>query len=121
MTYGFHLIFYFRKELINNILKALDDLPDDAVEMFYNLSDCKVEEGEESTELGIWRTNNFALGRSNTRSKNGIFPRLSRFNHSCVPSAEFRWNEILNRQEIRAIRDIIPGEEITLCSVCVTF
>ena len=83
--------------------------------MFYNLSDCKVEEGAESTELGIWRTNNFALGRSSSRSKNGIFPKLSRFNHSCVPSAEFRWNAGLNRQEIRAIRDIVPGEEITLC------
>ena len=83
--------------------------------MFYNLSDCKVEEGEQITELGIWKTNNFALGRSSSKSNNGIFPKLSRFNHSCVPSAEFRWNETLNRQEIRAIREIVPGEEITLC------
>ena len=73
------------------------------------------DEGEEPTELGIWRTNNFALGRSNNKSKNGIFPELSRFNHSCVPSAEFRWNEKLHRQEIRSIRNISPGEEITLC------
>ena len=96
-------------------MSALDELPDDEVEMFYNLSDCKADEGEEATELGIWRTNNFALGRSNNKSKNGIFPNLSRFNHSCVPSAEFRWNEKLYRQEIRAIREISPGEEITLC------
>ena len=96
-------------------MSALDELPDDEVEMFYNLSDCKAAEGEEATELGIWRTNNFALGRSNNKSKNGIFPNLSRFNHSCVPSAEFRWNEKLYRQEIRAIREISPGEEITLC------
>ena len=28
-----------------------------------SLSDCKVDENEEEkTELGIWRTNNFALG-----------------------------------------------------------
>ena len=106
---------FSRRELKNYILQALDDLPDVEVDMFYNLSDCKKEEGEESTEGGIWRTNNFALGRSNNRSKNGIFPNLSRFNHSCVPSAEFRWNEKLYRQEIRAIRDIVPGEEITLC------
>ena len=102
-------------ELKKSILRELDNLPDDKVDLFYKLSDCKVAEGEEPTELGIWRTNNFALGRSNNKSKNGIFPSLSRFNHSCVPSAEFRWNEKLFQQEIRAIRDIVPGEEITLC------
>ena len=32
-----------------------------------------------------------------------------------MPSAEFRWNERLSRQEIRAIRNINIGEEITLC------
>ena len=32
-----------------------------------------------------------------------------------MPSAEFRWNERLQRQEIRAIRNIDVGEEITLC------
>ena len=108
-------LIFFRKELKNNILQALDDLPDEEVDMFYNLSDCKVAEGEEATELGIWNTNNFALGRSDSKSKNGVFPNLSRFNHSCVPSAEFRWHEKMYRQEIRAIRDIDPGEEITLC------
>ena len=30
-----------------------------------SLSDCKVDENEEEkTELGIWRTNNFALGKN---------------------------------------------------------
>ena len=59
---------------------------------FYSLADCKVEEGEshdvtfvykveegeEKSIDGIWRTNNFALGPSGPRTDNGLFPRISR-------------------------------------------
>ena len=80
-----------------------------------SLSDCKAGENEEKSELGIWRTNNFALGRSHSKCSNGIFPTIARFNHSCIPSAEFCWNEKAGKQEIRAIRNIRAQEEITLC------
>ena len=60
---------------------------------FYSLADCKVElgeshdvtlvnkveEGEEKSIDGIWRTNNFALGPSGPRTDNGLFPRISRY------------------------------------------
>ena len=82
---------------------------------FFNLHDSKVSENEEKTVDGIWRTNNFALGQSGSRSDNGLFLRISRFNHSCVPVAEFVWNEEKRLQEIRAIRTIPPGTEITIC------
>jgi len=96
-------------------MRLLNDLTDEQEEQFYSLSDCKSEEGEEATEMGIWRTNNFALGRTHSKCSNGIFPKLSRFNHSCVPTAEFRWNERRQMQEIRAIRHIRVGQEICLC------
>lgn len=95
--------------------RFLDELPEDKRRLFMSLSDCKAGEDEEKTELGIWRTNNFALGRSHSKSSNGIFPTIARFNHSCIPSAEFSWNEKAGKQEIRAIRDIQAQEEITLC------
>lgn len=106
---------YPLKELRKCLDRAMDELTDEEEEAFYALSDCKTEGDEDKTELGIWRTNNFALGRSNSKSRNGIFPKLSRFNHSCAPSAEFSWNESDNRQEIRAIRDIEAGDEICVC------
>ena len=126
----------FRKELDAALMRLLNDLSDEEEQSFYNLSDCKSRVGEEATEMGIWRTNNFALGRSHSKCSNGIFPKLSRFNHSCVPTAEFRWwvkhflhailsmcvnltslfrNEKQRRQEIRAIRSISTGQEICLC------
>ena len=82
---------------------------------FFDLHDSKVGENEDKTIDGIWRTNNFALGTSGSKSDNGLFLRISRFNHSCVPTAEFVWNEKKRLQEIRAIRNIKKGEEITIC------
>jgi len=42
----------------------LDELTDDEEDAFYELSDCKCKDGEDKTELGIWKTNNFALGNN---------------------------------------------------------
>jgi len=103
-------------ELEEILCQFLDELSEEKRRIFMSLSDCKVDENEEEkTELGIWRTNNFALGRTHSKSSNGIFPTIARFNHSCIPSAEFGWNEKAGRQEIRAIRNIKAQEEISLC------
>ena len=95
--------------------KAIRDLPSEQRKKFFQLHDSKVGEHEEKTIDGIWRTNNFALGQSGSKSDNGLFLRISRFNHSCVPVAEFVWNEEKKLQEIRAIRNIKRGTEITIC------
>lgn len=103
-------------ELDEILCQFVDQLSEEKRQIFMSLSDCKVDENEEEkTELGIWRTNNFALGRTHSKCSNGIFPTIARFNHSCIPSAEFGWNEKTGRQEIRAIRIIKAQEEISLC------
>jgi len=103
------------KEKKECLARAVRDLTPDQRKEFFNLHDSKVGENEPKTIDGIWRTNNFALGPSGPRSDNGLFLKISRFNHSCVPYAEFMWNEEKRQQEIRAIRDIPEGEEITIC------
>jgi len=95
--------------------KALTEMHPDNLNKFFELHDSKCLPGEEKTEDGIWRTNNFALGCYGARSDNGLFLKMSRFNHSCVPSGEFHWNDQYSRQEIRAIKNIQAGEEITIC------
>ena len=109
------LKFLIRNELEETLSRILDSLPEDKRCLFMSLSDCKVGEDEEKTELGIWRTNNFALGPTHSKCSNGVFATIARFNHSCLPSAEFVWNEGEGKQEVRAIRDIKVGEEISLC------
>lgn len=103
------------KEKKDFLDRAVRELSTEQRKGFYNLHDSKVSEDEAKTIDGIWRTNNFALGPSCSRSDNGLFLNISRFNHSCVPYAEFVWNEEKRMQEIRAIRDIPEGEEITIC------
>jgi len=105
----------FPKNCVEDFLcDMLDELPEEKKNIYMSLSDCK-SECNEKTELGIWRTNNFALGISNSKCSNGIFPTIARFNHSCVPNSEFAWNEKKQVQEVRALRKIETGEEITLC------
>ena len=54
---------------------------------------------------GIYKTN---------AGPKGVCLKVSRFNHSCRPNAEWFWNEDTNTVDVRAVRKIKSGEEITL-------
>ena len=56
----------------------------------------------------IWLTNAY---------DNGVFLRLSRFNHSCRPNTEYFWNTDLEvwAQDVRTVRQVRAGEELTVC------
>ena len=53
----------------------------------------------------IYKTNAF---------DNGVCLKMSRFNHSCRPNAQWFWNDDTSSQDLRALRKIRQGEEITL-------
>lgn len=44
----------------------------------------------------------------------GVFLLCARLNHSCSPSACVSWNTTLSQQVVYAIKDIQPGEQITI-------
>lgn len=46
--------------------------------------------------------------------QNGVCLKMSRFNHSCRPNAQYFWNVDTNTRDVRALRKIKQGEEITL-------
>jgi len=52
----------------------------------------------------IYKTNTFY---------NGVCLKTSRFNHSCRPNAENFWNRATGTRDVRAIKTILKGEEIT--------
>ena len=115
MHYTDDFILFVGREKRDYLERALRDMSKDQKKDFFCLHDSKVSENEEKTVDGIWRTNNFALGQSGAKCDNGLFLRISRFNHSCVPVAEFVWNAEKRLQEIRAIRNIPAHTEITIC------
>ena len=54
------------------------------------------------------------IGIYNTNSvESGVCRLLSRINHSCFPSAELVTNPELETQDLRAVRQMRQGEEIT--------
>ena len=63
----------------------------------------------ESRLQGIFEANNFEVDK-----KLAIFPRASRFNHSCVPNAHFSWSRSLGLLSVYATKDIGAGKEITV-------
>lgn len=62
--------------------------------------------------LGTFKTNTHPLGVGATEC--GIFPTVSRLNHSCIPNANYSWSSTYGRENVYAVRDIAPGEEITV-------
>lgn len=75
---------------------------------FYRLYNAFPEENE----VGIMRTNCYGLGLDNRLS--GIFEKLSRLNHSCLPNAERWWDIEREVEMVHAIRNIEEGDEITV-------
>eukprot|EP00931_Biecheleriopsis_adriatica_P054758 TRINITY_DN32263_c0_g1_i1.p1 TRINITY_DN32263_c0_g1~~TRINITY_DN32263_c0_g1_i1.p1 ORF type:complete len:541 (+),score=114.71 TRINITY_DN32263_c0_g1_i1:55-1677(+) len=58
---------------------------------------------------GIFTTNSLP---TRDRDESAVYPRISRFNHSCANNAVYRWSEKLGAQIVMAVRDIKPGTEI---------
>ena len=62
----------------------------------------------EETATKVWQileTNSF---------HNGVFLKMSRFNHSCRANAEFFWNKVTGTRDVRAVRKIQKDKEICL-------
>ncbi|KAK6345843.1 hypothetical protein TWF730_010186 [Orbilia blumenaviensis] len=61
----------------------------------------------------IYETNRFTCKSLDGQSKSlGIFPHSARLNHSCSPNVFHRYNPVINRLTIHALRDINIGEEL---------
>ncbi|MCJ1456206.1 hypothetical protein MMC28_006566 [Mycoblastus sanguinarius] len=62
--------------------------------------------------MGIVKTNAMPLGAN--ASSGGIFPKCSRFNHSCCSNAEYSWCAKFGVERVFAVKDIREGEEISV-------
>ncbi|KAK6506517.1 hypothetical protein TWF506_011423 [Arthrobotrys conoides] len=61
----------------------------------------------------IYETNRFTCKSVDGCTKSlGIFPQAARLNHSCSPNVFHRYNPVINRLTVHALRDIEKGEEL---------
>ncbi|OTA91097.1 hypothetical protein M434DRAFT_33017 [Hypoxylon sp. CO27-5] len=66
--------------------------------------------------MAIFLTNNAAMG-FDAENGQGIFPKYSRLNHSCLPNATWTYNPETERMDVYAHQDIAVDEEITISYV----
>ncbi|KAM7212239.1 hypothetical protein V8F06_012375 [Rhypophila decipiens] len=62
----------------------------------------------------VVRTNSFSTTLGEDEDHMAIYPLVSRINHACKPNAFTRWILRSQSTSIAALRDIEPGEEITI-------
>ena len=60
--------------------------------------------------MAIMETNGF---------HNGVCLKMSRFNHSCRPNAQYFWNKDRDTRDVRTLRKIKQGEEITVSYITI--
>ena len=66
--------------------------------------------------IGVYRTNAYMF-TDHDRFESGLFPLISRMNHSCFPNAQFVDDTIHGMHGIIALFGINAGEEITHCYI----
>ncbi|WQF85703.1 Putative SET domain-containing protein [Colletotrichum destructivum] len=105
---------------LENQYRLLDDaiaqLPDETREAFIE----QVGQSADHTSLGhkihdIMHTNSFELSLGIRDGHHfGNYPEVSRFNHDCRPNVAFYIDDSDMRHYTHAVRDIQPGEELTI-------
>lgn len=95
-------------EWSESMRKELKDCEEDAGADFLDTISAEVNRETAMQVWQIWLTNAY---------DNGVFLRLSRFNHSCAPNTEYFWNTDLEvwAQDVRTVRQVEAGEELTVC------
>ncbi|KXS99555.1 hypothetical protein AC578_4259 [Pseudocercospora eumusae] len=92
---------------LRSIIKSL---PKDSQRAFLSLHNNFP--GSSTPFSNIVRSNGYPLGPSSDIG--GIFPLVSRLNHSCLPNAQHAYNEQKDKMLVHIIRPIPCGQEITL-------
>ena len=92
-----------------DLARALKALPKDHQRAFLSLHNNYPGKNPLSN---IIRSNGYPLGPAS--EVGGVFPNLSRINHSCKPNAKHSYNPVLEKYVVHTIRPVAAGQEITV-------
>lgn len=100
----------------STVLAALASCTSFEQEQFYQLHNCHGDKYPQA--LGIFETNVLPCGGNDAHGHvanlGGLFLLGARFNSSCVPNVNNRWDPERGQIVFRAVRDIYPGEELCI-------
>ncbi|KAH9888099.1 hypothetical protein C8Q73DRAFT_794515 [Cubamyces lactineus] len=105
----------------DTVLSALSTLSEIQQREYFSLANAWKGTPQVPPPLGIFKTNAFPCGDHDdlvvgTLAEGGaVFALGSRFNLSCSPNVNNYWNDQLGKVTFWAVRDIVEGEELTIC------
>ncbi|KAK5631124.1 hypothetical protein RRF57_006839 [Xylaria bambusicola] len=107
-----------RHKLDDLLARAVDSLPLAHRDEVLELSTHDIASTHTEKVGKIFRTNSFSTGfhdgKSNFRS---LFTIISRINHSCRPNCVYYFDSNTFSQNVVAVRDIQPGEELSIAYI----
>ncbi|KAI1747378.1 hypothetical protein F4782DRAFT_552131 [Xylaria castorea] len=107
-----------RGELDNLLARAVDSLPPIHREEILELSTHNGARTDEEKVGRIFRTNSFSTGVHDGKSKfQSLFATVARINHSCRPNCAYFFDYNTFAQNVVAVRDIQPGEELSVAYI----
>ncbi|KAK1224472.1 hypothetical protein PQX77_012646 [Marasmius sp. AFHP31] len=100
---------------------CFDRVPEESRKAYLSLHNSCKHDGSGPIE-GILKTNgldlkgmtDFGWNPDGRKGHIGVFKNISRINHSCRPNACYRWDMVSFSMQIRAVRHMAKGEEITI-------
>lgn len=100
----------------STVLAALAQCTPEQQQQFYSLHNCHIKRFQ--LAQGIFETNVLPCGGNDAHghiaAQGGLFLTGARFNSSCVPNVNNRWDARAQLLVFRAVRDIEAGEEMCL-------
>lgn len=89
--------------------KALNPASKQVFHRLYNSVPRKPRQLRSDTIRAIWRTNAQKIG-----DEEAVFEIICRVNHSCCPNAICTWNSNTGQMELKALRPLKRGDEVTI-------
>ncbi|KAI0377903.1 SET domain-containing protein [Hypomontagnella monticulosa] len=104
------------KKMMSELLaRASDNLPAQHREVMLNLSTHTTSSDYGDKLYKILQTNSFRTGYHDGENPfYSLFTEVSRMNHDCRPTCAYYFDHIDFHQKVLAVRDIEPGEELTI-------
>jgi len=102
--------------------KMVDELDAPAQWSFFALCQSEALYGRDRSVRGVWSCNAYPTPRGDGLTpvdagnirRSAVFAHICRINHACHPSCHIAWNDGLGTMTVHALREIAPGEELSV-------
>ncbi|KAH8888483.1 hypothetical protein GQ53DRAFT_691442 [Thozetella sp. PMI_491] len=104
-------------ELADLLVPAIEPLPPQHQAQFLNLSTHDRAANYTDKVHKIYSTNAYKTWIKRDVDFHSTFVELSRMNHECKPNCGYYFDPLTMSQRVYAVRDIMPGEELTVAYI----